>query len=193
MAEPLTSQLVGEQLQRLHAAFPRNLGSQNPAMMIEVYRNGLRGLSGDAVRVAVDRAIQEETYFPKVAKLREIATAWQRVNEAKAEPRFDVDPLWCPNCRTRAAWRERYRPLVTKDRRVCLSHDRQWLLLERYERLLCDCATPSLYRPDPDADPLAMRVKDVMGIPQGHALAVRDAMCTTDVCVSSRASVAAAD
>lgn len=80
MPEPLTTSLVGELLTKLSAAHPRSLYKANPVHMCDVYRNGLRGLSGDAVRFAVDRAIQDDKDFPKVARLREIATEWERRN-----------------------------------------------------------------------------------------------------------------
>ena len=103
MAEPLTMALITELMPRLHAAFPRNLGKENPAMMAEVYRNGLRGLSGDAVRAAVGRAIQEDSYFPKVARIRELATAWERHNRPRLEPIVREAP-WnvCPVCGAKA-------------------------------------------------------------------------------------------
>lgn len=80
MPEALTSQLVAEELKRLLAAFPRNLGGQNPTMMAEVYKGGLRGIDGDALRGAVQSCIQTDTYFPKVARLREAAAEWTRRN-----------------------------------------------------------------------------------------------------------------
>lgn len=80
MGEPLTSQLVASLLGELHVAFPRNLGAQNPAMMADIYRNGLAGLSGDGVRWAVKQVIQEDKFFPKVSRLRELAQTWQRRN-----------------------------------------------------------------------------------------------------------------
>ncbi len=102
MHEPLTTQLVVELLQKLLAAFPRNLGSQNPTMMADVYRNGLRGIEGEAVRAATDLAIQNDQYFPKVARLREIATEWTRRNRAavalRQEDAWDV----CSICGARA-------------------------------------------------------------------------------------------
>lgn len=77
MAEPLTSALVAELMPRLYAAFPRAIRGDE-RYVHDTYRNGLRGLSGDAVRAAVDVVIREDTYFPKVARLREVAAAWQR-------------------------------------------------------------------------------------------------------------------
>lgn len=74
MHEPLTTPLLLDLLQKLHVAFPRTLGKDNPAMMAEVYRNGLRGLSGNAVKEAVEKCIQQDQYYPKVARIREVAS-----------------------------------------------------------------------------------------------------------------------
>lgn len=101
--EPLTTQLVSELLPKLHAAFPRTIGRDNIVMMADVYRNGLRGVSGDALRAAVDRVIQEDVYFPKVSRLRELAEAWQRHNRPSFEPaRRDVPWDECPVCGAKA-------------------------------------------------------------------------------------------
>jgi hypothetical protein len=107
MSEPLTSSLLMDLIARLHAAFPRTIGKENPAMMADVYRNGLRGLSGDAVRHAVDRCIQTEEYFPKVSQLREIAKAWdvKRMVTLRHEESWDV----CTVCGVRAQWTDCYR------------------------------------------------------------------------------------
>jgi hypothetical protein len=107
MPEPLTSSLLLELIAKLHVAFPRTIGEKNPAMMADVYRNGLRGLSGDAVRHAVDRCIETEEYFPKVSKLREMAKAWdvQRTVTLRFETSWDV----CPACGARATWTDCYR------------------------------------------------------------------------------------
>jgi hypothetical protein len=104
MPEPLTTSLVGELLTKLSAAHPRSLYKANPVHMCEVYRNGLRGLSGDAVRFAVDRSIQEDKDFPKVARLRELGTEWQKRNQAtvrvvRLEP--GANERWCPSAARR--------------------------------------------------------------------------------------------
>jgi hypothetical protein len=105
MPEPLTLALISELMPKLYAAFPRTIrGDQR--LVLDTYRNGLRGITGDAVRWAVDRTIQEDTYFPKVARLRELAAAWQRTNA----PSLDFQPRdvpWnvCPVCGAKAATR----------------------------------------------------------------------------------------
>lgn len=84
MREPLTSGLLAEQLKRLLAVFPTRLASQNPAFMAETYKEGLRGIDGEALREAVTICIQTDQYFPKVARLRELANEWMRRNRAEA-------------------------------------------------------------------------------------------------------------
>lgn len=79
MREPLTTTLLLELIGKLHIAFPRTIGEKNPAMMAEVYRNGLRGVSGEAVRDAVERCIQKDEYFPKVSRIREYAAHYDKV------------------------------------------------------------------------------------------------------------------
>jgi hypothetical protein len=99
MAEPLTVQLVLEELKRLHVAFPQNVGMRtNPTGTADVYRNGLRGLSGDAVRAAASVIIQNDQYFPKVARLRELATEWTKRNARALAPTHPVAWNVCPIC-----------------------------------------------------------------------------------------------
>lgn len=100
MPEPLTTSLVGELLTKLSAAHPRSLYKANPVHMCDVYRNGLRGLSGDAVRFAVDRAIQDDKDFPKVARLRELATDWTKRNSATLviKPEPGAGERYCAVC-----------------------------------------------------------------------------------------------
>lgn len=162
MPEPLTTSLVMEELQRLHVAFPQNLGMRsNPAGTAEVYRNGLRGLSGDSIRAAADRAIQDDEFFPKVAKLRELATAWMKYNQPSAEMQFAVDALWCPRCQSRASIRERWRPVVDSKFSPIVTRDGRYLLLEVYARELCNCAQACLYAPEDGVEPPAMKTGGV--------------------------------
>lgn len=160
MTEPLTLQLVMEELRRLHVAFPQNIGMRsNPSGTAEVYRNGLRGLSGSALRVAVDRCIQDEQYFPKVAKLRELAGAWTKHNEP-AKPFRPEDELECATCHSRAEYVHRWRPIVDPDHRYqrVLSADGLFLMLEPYSRLLCKCAAPCAYSPIEGVETPMMRL-----------------------------------
>lgn len=165
MPEPLTTSLVLEELRKLHTAFPQNVGMRsNPSGTAEVYRNGLRGLSGDAVRAAADRAIQDGEFFPKVAKLRELATAWMRHNQpAGLAAAVNHDDTYCGLCRTKALWRSRWRPRVDDERRrERIMVDAEHVALEHYTRLLCECAVPCMYAPiDETASVPMMRVRDI--------------------------------
>ncbi len=159
MAEPLTTQLVSEELKRLHVAFPQNIGMRtNPGGTAEVYRNGLRGLSGDAVRAAADRAIQDGEFFPKVAKLRELAMAWMRHNQpATTAVSASHDDTYCPKCQSRATWEGRWRPRVDPlKRHARIMVDAEHVALEHYVRLLCKCAAPCLYTPIDEAAAVPM-------------------------------------
>lgn len=181
MAEPLTLELMAELLADLQHAFPRSRKDANPARTIEVYRNNLRGLSGSAVRAAVARSIGEDDGFPHVARLRDLAHAWTRANEATAEARFDVNPRWCAVCRSERRADVAYRPAVDDHHRVQLTKDGTYLLLESFTREVCDCATRCRYAPAEDVEPLAMHVPDVVAIPQWKALVARDAIVRTSV------------
>jgi hypothetical protein len=156
MSEPLTAHLVVECIEKLLVAFPRTIGKA--ATMADVYRNGLRGLSGDGVRFAVDRIIQEDTYFPKVARIREVARAWEHVNRATIPQLANTDPLYCQSCRTRADYRRLWRPLNERHGRPAASADGAYLLLEELEqpRLLCKCGPPNPYAPIDGIEPAAM-------------------------------------
>lgn len=163
MPEPLTTQLVAEQMQKLLVAFPsRNLAGQNIVHTAEVYRNGLRGLSGDALRAASDIVIQNDVYFPKVARLREVASEWTKRNAAIAAPHFRVDELYCHVCQSRVEPVERWRPCIDMANQCKQMRTADgYVLLERYERLLCKCAAPCLYAPLAGLPVFAMRPDDI--------------------------------
>lgn len=99
MAELLTLDLMRELLAQLHVAFPTSKGV-DPQQMARVYRDGLSGLSGDAVRYAVTQCIREENFFPRVAKLRAYAQDYIRRTSAQSRPeaRFSSEPGACPTC-----------------------------------------------------------------------------------------------
>jgi hypothetical protein len=110
MRNPLTSVLLVEQLKRLSAVFPSKLGTQNPAFTAEVYKDGLKGIDGDALAGAVDICIQTDSYFPKVARLREAAGEWTKRNRASFAPRIPFAWNACPVCGARAESPEITRP-----------------------------------------------------------------------------------
>lgn len=169
MTEPLTLQLVADLIRQLHVAFPRNIGAQNAQFMADTYRNGLRGLSGDAVRWAVDQSIREDKFFPRVARLRELAGAWQRSNYAEAEALIQRPAGWCVGCQSVARNEMRWRPKVDDHhRRITDGAGR--ILLEQFERVVCRCDAPSRYSPDgPDDDYMTenRRRSDASALPVG--------------------------
>lgn len=132
MHEPLTSSLLAELIADLQVAFPRGASGAKPAALADVYRNGLRGLSGDSVREAVRRAIQSEQYFPKVARLREIASSYDR--QRTANVRHSGAWNQCGVCGARVHMQEYFKSSGKKDdqgewimvfagRREVLTHD----------------------------------------------------------------------
>lgn len=165
MAETLTVGTMLELLPKLYTAFPRTLGKDQLRETAQVYRDGLRGLSGDGVRAAVDRVIREDNYFPKVARLRELAREWERSNVVIVAPQA-ADPLWCPNCQSKAVPREQWRPRVDERHRVLLDADAKFLLLEPVPcggRYLCKCAPPPNYAAHPGTEPPAMLIESLQG------------------------------
>lgn len=152
MAEELTGALVLEQLQKLFVAFPTHAGMKsNPRGTADLYRESMHGLSGEAFRAAVRVAIDTGKFFPKVAELRETAWEWTRRHRVEIEPVYG-DPLYCPRCNAHATWQSRWRPKFDDHGYAILSEDRQYVALERYLRLLCNCASPSLYAPEEDQE-----------------------------------------
>lgn len=109
-SEPLTSGVVADGLKKLLEAFPRNLGQRNPTMMAEVYKSGLDGIDAHAFRAAVDMCIKQDNFFPKVARLRELAGEWRKRNRAEFAPRIPVAWNTCPVCGARAEAPEITRP-----------------------------------------------------------------------------------
>ena len=163
MPEPLTGGLMLDLLRQLHIAFPRNIGMQNPQLMADTYRNGLRGLSGEAIRWSVGQVIQDDKYFPKVSRLRELASGWNRANRVEIEAAIQRPSGWCDGCQTVAKPETRWRPRVTeKGKRIW--DERGRLALEQFQRMRCRCDAGAKYFPDGELDdymtfdvPLAFR------------------------------------
>lgn len=158
MSEPLTSELVAEVLADLSVAFPRHDGMRtNAGRTCDLYRNGLHGLTGDAVRAAVRRSIEDDKYFPKVSELRTYATEWMKRNQAIASPVEGPVSVRCRVCGEEPEWRKRWRPKVGAQYRPLRTACGTAVLLERYERFLCRCAAPCAFSPDPEYTEPAMR------------------------------------
>lgn len=154
MPELLTPAIMIGILRDLSAVFPAKITDEQLVRRAQVYRDGLVGFDADAVGHAARRAIQEDNFFPKVARLRELAAAYvtyHRQHSANVVGAID-DPMFCPRCQSRFADRRRWRPQVDPESgRWLVSADGQYVLLELYDRLLCDCAPRCAYLPDPHA------------------------------------------
>lgn len=148
--EPLTRELVVDCLKTLAVTFPqRGLTPDMELRRADVYRNGLSGLSGDALRFAIQISVQEDTFFPKVARLRQIAQRWVTAHPAR-EP--VEHPLYCRGCHARSVWETRWRPaLGAKGKHVTDARGR--IKLEAFERLQCACSVPSRWTADGPDDP----------------------------------------
>jgi hypothetical protein len=127
---PLTSALLAEQLKRMAAVFPSKLSSQNPAYTAEVYKDGLRGIDGDALVGAVDLCIQTDSYFPKVARLREAAGEWMKRNRAHFAP--VIKPAWnvCGVCGAKAE-----SPAITRPKKYDAATDAPYFLTAKEYRM----------------------------------------------------------
>lgn len=176
MREPITVEVLVEQLKKLRIAHPTHAGTKTPAAVIEtaeVYREGLHGLSADALRAAVRLSIETEKFFPKVADLRGLALDWTRRNAVDVTPVFQnentANLLWCRNCQTEARYVVRYRPAVDRDTGAPIfSQDGVWVQLETYERLLCPCASPCAFEPEPEVEGLWM-LRERIAAPFGRS------------------------
>lgn len=157
MHEPLTTELVVDVLRDLMAAFPGKRDANQIQRLADVYRNGLQGLSGSALRWAAKTSIQEDEFFPKVARLRELGTRWTKNNtspvfEANAAPQthcrcgraFEFPKRWRPR-NLSSTYGKDYGPVVT-------SADGVWVMLEEYRRGICPTCHPRCeYQPAIDA------------------------------------------
>lgn len=150
MPEAVTTVTVLEELKRLHVAFPTHSGMKNnPSGTAEVYRDGLHGLTVDALRAGVRIIIENDTYFPKVSRLREVAWEWTKRHSSDITPELR-NPLWCPRCGTECRWLKRWCPRVDKDGAAVMGEIEgvRYVRLDQFERLLCACAAACLYSPE---------------------------------------------
>lgn len=163
MREPLTTELTLAVLRDLQSAFPgAKMTDEQLVRRADVYRDGLGGLSGTALRWAAKTAIQEDEYFPKVARLRELATRWTIGNAAAVVGPRD-DSRTCRACHQPFQSEKRFRPKTTKSDGYgypLTSPDGGWLMLEMFTRDVCRCHPRCDYWPDitaPSSEP-AMRL-----------------------------------
>ena len=104
MHAPLTMPIVAKLLGDLHLAFPAGLrGMQDPGRTADLYFRGLNTLPADAVSWAVQKVIEEDNFFPKIARLRELAHSWTKRNSMSFGRTSDAsDPDVCQVCGARA-------------------------------------------------------------------------------------------
>lgn len=166
MISPISTPALVGLLKTLDAAFDKR-GVKDALTRAEVYRNGLRGLDESSIRAAVNLAIEQDTYYPKVARLRELATAWARARNRFAPPDL-LESGYCPGCRTFARPVTRQRPRLDPQNRVYVAAggDRGVVELEDYVRDRCLCSGPPLY---PTERPIT--VADLL--PIGRSVVVR--------------------
>ncbi len=101
MPEVLSHSVVSQELARLVQAFPS--ARRNLSELAEVYRSGLVGISPHALHVAVDRVIQDDQFFPKVSRLRQLAGDYAKSHPSPFAPSFPSDnPDICPICGAQA-------------------------------------------------------------------------------------------
>lgn len=150
MPEPMSRELVGECLKTLAAAFPQRLSPEQHDQRNDVYRNGLSGLSGDALRFAVKISMQEDNFFPKVARLRQIAQRWVTAHPPSEQT---DDPLYCRGCQQRAHLETRWRPQINAHGQRIHDATTGRLALETFERYQCACSAPSQWHADAADDP----------------------------------------
>lgn len=150
MPEAVTTELVVSMLRDLSVAFPARMGDAELMRRADIYRDNLTGFPGEALRWAAKQSIQEDKFFPKVARLRELAMRWQSANRVTVEARLEEPSGWCQGCKTVARVETRYRPRLDKNgRRILDERGRMWL--ESYARVRCLCDAPSRYQPDDDS------------------------------------------
>lgn len=147
MPEALTLELVLTQLRDLTVAFPARMDEKSLMRRADVYYGALEGLSGDALKWATKKAIQSDKFFPKVARLRELADLWTHENRVTFHPQVEHVSGWCNGCETVARPQLRWRPVIDKRGRR-IRDDAGRILLAQYERIVCRCDAPCAYEPD---------------------------------------------
>jgi hypothetical protein len=151
--EPMTLELVVTVLRDLQAAFPSKMDDKALVRRAEVYRDNLNGVSGQALRWAAKQAIQEDNFFPKISRLRDLATRWTIANPPTATFSAGTKDKQCARCRVPFEVEKRYRP-ARKDSGwgpLIVSADGKWLILEQYTRDTCRCSAKCEYWPEINA------------------------------------------
>jgi hypothetical protein len=169
----LDATFVGDQIRRLHAAFPRSTKMQSPEMTISVWRDGLAGIDRDAVAGSISAIIRDDEHFPRIARVREMARQWIKRNRGEVAHQYGHDRV-CPNCHEPYAAQRRYRlktvPVLGNAVAFELTSGGSAVLLEAFERELCKCAVPSPYAPELTRETLCVLVERLTPYDQ-HRLA----------------------
>jgi hypothetical protein len=103
-----------ELLAPLVQVFPRGAQARNLNQLADVYRQGLTGCSQAGIHRAVELVIQDDEYFPKVSRLRQLAVAYDRRGQQHAA---EAGGDWnvCAVCGTQVT--------ITEGKRYDLAHD----------------------------------------------------------------------
>jgi hypothetical protein len=150
MPELINKRIMLELLSELTAVWPSRMDDEQQVRRAQVYRDALIGFDEAAVRHAVKRVIQEDSFFPKPARLRELAQAYVAYHR-RADAGKVVESSRCTTCGEEFQYRVHWRPATSKTMpiRWLVTACGQYLLLERFERYLCGCAPQSHYVPEP--------------------------------------------
>lgn len=161
MPDALTLDRMAELLATLDVAFPKG-HSQDTGALLHLYFEQLQRFSGEAVHHAVSLAIAEDEWFPKVARLRTLATAWARENEWKPAAVEARDETW-DRCACGGAMRyvDWWRPRTDARHRLLVNRAAMVFYLEPLERLVCDRCGGNTLSPTPGSEPPSLPLADM--------------------------------
>jgi hypothetical protein len=99
VAELITLESLGPVLDKLRLAFRVRLTERDVVPTVEVWLDGLTGLTVESVQTAARRHIQTGEHFPRVKELRELALEFMgRTQAGHPERRPGTHPLACSIC-----------------------------------------------------------------------------------------------
>lgn len=160
MHDVLPIATVAEQLAKLRAAFPNTRDNRSPAVIADLYREHLAGISADVLRVAVERVIREDEFFPKIARLRGLAFEVEARRERERQSHAVAvagDEQTCPNCQHAYRWARHWAPKMVRaengEQCPVLTPDGQYFALIPTERMVCDCSARSMWWPVDGIEP----------------------------------------
>ena len=109
----LTTADIHAELKRLVVVFPSN--RRDLSALAEIYKTALQGIDPTALHAAADRCIQEDQFFPKVARLREAASDYARRHPSRFAPLHSESWDTCGVCGAKA--------IETATGRTAMNHD----------------------------------------------------------------------